>query len=270
MGTAGKIIYRVARSRQELEDSFSLVYKEYLRKGYIPKGYCSQLRISLFNASPISTTFVAKRGSEVLAGVTLIPDSPLGIPMDKIYKDELDVLRRKGRRIAEVSQLAIATDIFGRGFFSMFNFRKLIFVFRLFKIVLDHALYVDKLTDLCIAINPKQQNLYKFLFFEQFAGLKYYGSVNRAPAIALRLRLTDAEEKTKSKKGLYKIFFGSKTDPKQFEGKYKLTPTDLEYFFVKESDIFEKATPWQLEFIKSCYPQHQLDKIFSKIKRQKL
>ena len=60
-----KTVYRVARTRQELEDVFSLVYKEYMQKGYIPKGYKSKLRISIYNASPLSTTFVAKEGSTV-------------------------------------------------------------------------------------------------------------------------------------------------------------------------------------------------------------
>jgi len=261
-----KTIYRVARRRGELEGAFSLVYKEYLKKGYIPKGYRSTLRISLYNASPLSTTFVAMQGKKVVAGVTLVPDSPLGIPMDKIYQREVDGLRKQGCRVAEVSQLAIATDLFGQGFFSMFNFKKLIFVFKLFKSVLDYAMDVDKLTDLCIAINPKQQNLYKFLYFEQFGGLKYYGSVNRAPAIAFRLRLEGAEVRARSKKGLYKIFFGKKADSKSFEGKYKLTEKDLEYLFVKKSDIFEKASPEQLEFLKSCYPSYKINKILTKIK----
>jgi len=73
---SNKTIYRVARTREEIEGVLSLVYKEYQRKGYIPKGYKSKLRISIYNALPLTTTFVAKEGSKVLAGVTLIPDSP--------------------------------------------------------------------------------------------------------------------------------------------------------------------------------------------------
>lgn len=262
---AVKTIYRVARSRQELEGAFSLVYKEYLARGYIPKGYKSRLRVSLYNALLSTTTFIAKQKNKVVAGVTLIPDSPLGVPMDKIYKEELDTLRKQGCRISEVSQLSIDSSLFGRSFFSMFNFNKLIFIFRLFKVVLDYALEVDKLTDLCIAVNPKQQFLYKFIYFEQFGALKYYGSVNRAPAIALRLRLRGLDEKARSRMGLYKIFFGKKTDPQLLEGKFKLRPKDLEYFFLKKSDVFKKASAQQLAHIRSYYPAKQMDKIFSRL-----
>lgn len=247
-----RIIYRVARTRQELEGAFSLVYKEYLRRGYIPRGYKSKLRISLYNALPTTTTFVAKHNKKVVAAVTLIPDSPLGLPMDKIYKEELDILRKDGCKIAEVSQLAIDTDLFGKGFFSMFNFNKLMFIFKLFKVLFDYATDIDKLSDLCIAVNPKHQYLYKFLYFEQIGGLKYYGTVNRAPAIAFRLKLTGVEERV-TKRGLYKIFIADKFDSRSLEGKFKLSSKDLEYFFVKKSDIFEKATKEQLEYIRSCY-----------------
>jgi hypothetical protein len=249
-----KTVYHIARTQQELEEAFSLVYKEYLQRGYIPKKYKSKLRISIYNALPGTATFVAKQKGNVVAGVTLIRDSELGVPMDKIYKDKMDSLRKKGRRIAEVSQLSIDSRLFGKSFFSMFNFNKLIFVFRLFKLMLDYAVEVNKITDFCIAINPKQQCLYKFLGFEQIGGLKYYGSVNRAPAIALRLNLIGLEEKAKTRKGLYKIFFSKRTDPKLFSKKFKLTKDALNYFFVKKSDIFKKASKKHLDIIKKHYP----------------
>jgi len=261
------IVYKVAQTRKELEDALSLVYKEYLRRGYIPKGYKSNIRLSVYNSLPSTTTFVAKQGKRVVAGVTLIPDSPLGLPMDKLYKRELDKLRKEGCRVSEVSQLAIDMSLFGASFFSMFNFNKLIFIFRLFKLVLDHTLDVDRLTDMCIVINPKHQFLYKFIFFEEMGPLKYYGLVNRAPALAFRLRLTGLAERAKNRKGVYRIFFGGKTDPKLFKGKVKLSPKDLKYLFVEKSDIFEKATKKQLEFIKRSYRNKAVDRIIDDSKR---
>jgi len=259
-----KIIYHVARKRSELEQAFSLVYAEYVAKKYIPQHYKSKLRISLYNCLPSTTTFVAKDGGKVVATVTLIPDSLLGIPMDKIYKKELDAFRKRGLKIAEVSQLSIDSRLFPKKWFSMFNFEKLIFIFKLFKLVLDWALYNDKLDELCIAVNPRHQYLYKFLGFEELGGLKYYGSVNRAPAIAKHLHLAGAEQKAKRRKGLYNIFFGEKVDESAFKDKCVLSCSDLEYFFINKSDIFNKATKKQIDYIKECYPQAAY--IFKKIK----
>jgi hypothetical protein len=258
-----KIVYRVARTRDELAQAFALVYKEYAQRGYIPKGYKSKMRLSLYNALPSTATFVGMQGTKVVAAVTLIPDTAMGIPMDKIYNDELAPFRKKGLRIAEVSQLSIDSKLFPPGWFSMFNFEKLMFVFKLFKLVFDYARSEDRLDELCIAVNPKHQYLYKFLFFKQFGKLKYYGSVNKAPALALHLSINKNLE-TKSqlcRKVLYNIFYGSRVNRNLIKNKFVLRKADLEYFFVKESDLFEKATKEQLDVIRKYYPKEEFDKI---------
>lgn len=203
----------------------------------------------------------------MVATVTLIPDSTLGLPMDKIFKDEVDTLRKNNRYVSEVSQLAIDASLFPKGWFAMFNFSKLIFVFKLFKFLLDYALSIEKLNNLCIAINPRQKYLYKFLCFDEFKGsqLKHYGSVNKAPAIAKSLDLDTLKEKLKKRKGLYKIFFEEKTNPKEFENKFKLTVKDIKYFFVEKSDIFKKATKKQLEYVKRCYYGDQVNMLMKNL-----
>jgi hypothetical protein len=81
------IEYRVARTREELEKAYSLVYKEYLRRGYV-KQNASGLRISIYNALPQTTTFISIIEKEIIATATVIPDSYLGLPMDEIYHEE--------------------------------------------------------------------------------------------------------------------------------------------------------------------------------------
>lgn len=173
--------------------------------------------------------------------------------MDKIYKKEVDGLRKQGRQVVEVSQLAIDSRLFPKNWFSMFNFSKLMFIFRLFKLVLDYALYVEGINDFCIAINPKHQYLYKFLNFEELAGLRYYGSVNKAPAIAKRINLDTAEERSKSRRALTKVFFDKKTNPENLKNKFKFSDADFKYFFVEKSDIFKKSATKYTEYIRTCY-----------------
>ena len=262
-----KITYSIAKDRKDLEDCFSLVYKEYARRRYIPKHYKSELRMSLHNALPASTTFMAKKGKALLATVTVIPDSPMGFPMDKIYKKEVDSLRKKSLRVAETSQLAMDSSLFPKGWFSMFNFKKLMFLFKLFKLLSDHSMQVSKVDELCIAVNPKQQYIYKFIFFEPLGGLKYYGSVNKAPAVAFHRSFKSFEEKSKKcKKALYTVFYGKETPSDVLNEKYALKVQDLEYFFIEKSDLFQKATKQQLEYIKSCYPGKEMEMLFKKHK----
>ncbi len=253
------IIYRVARTRSELAQAFALVYKEYAQRGYIPKGYKSNMRMSLYNALPSTVTFVGMQGAKVVATVTLIPGTAMGIPMDKIYHDELAPFRKKGLKIAEASQLSIDGKLFPPGWFSMFNFDKLMFVFKLFKVVFDYARFEARLDEICIAVNPKHQYLYKFLFFEQFGELKYYGSVNKAPALALHMSLNDTlkAKMRLGRKVLHNIFYGRRVDKELLKDRFIMTISDLEYFFAQESDLFEKAPKEQLDIIRKYYPKEE-------------
>lgn len=261
------IVNHVARSARELEDAYSLVHREYKTIGLVRKSYKkSRLRISIFNANPDTTTFVAKYRSRVIATVTVIPDSPLGLPMDKIYKKEMDVLRRKKLKLVEVGQFATDTSLFPKGWFSLFNFNKLIFILRLFKVVLDYLTYEAGVDEICINMVPGHERLYDLLMFENLVKKpRRYSSVNNRVVIAKHLTIGTIENRARRvKKGLYTIFFGKKTLADAFRGKYTLTKKDLEHFFVKRANIFERATPERVAFIKKCYPAGMVDDILNR------
>ena len=112
-----QVSYSVAKTRNDLRQAFTLVYRQYLKKGYISKSHNGNLRLTLFNALPSSVIFVAKEEDKIIGTVALIFDSPLGLPMDAAYKPQVDVLRKRSRVIAEVSQLAISEESFDRDCF---------------------------------------------------------------------------------------------------------------------------------------------------------
>lgn len=253
----GEVEYKVASSRQELEKALALIYKEFLVRGYIlPKYYKSGLRITLHNVVPGTATFIALKDKEVIGAVTLFPDSPLGLPMDVKYKEATDKLRKEARKICEVGQLSIKSGLFGSGLFSMFNFKKLNFIFHLFKMVFHYAYYEQKFDDICIVVSPKTL-LFKFLIFENMGEIKYYGfdriSIKPKPAVAKRLDLRNVEERAKIRIGLYKIFFGERLPKKLYNHKFCFGLEDLKYFFVKKSDIFKQASQEEKRCIADFY-----------------
>jgi hypothetical protein len=250
----------IVRERNELEQAFSLVHREYASRGYSHNYYKSKGRVSLFNALPATAVFIAEQCNRVVATVTLIPDSPMGLPMDKIYKEKLDVFRKKGLRIAEVSQLAIDSELFPKKWFSMFNFSKLMFVFGIFKFVFDYARNIAELDELCIAITPEHRHLYKFLFFEAIEGAKYCGPSDKCPVLAFHLSLTPElkEKSARERKGVYKIFYAKNVDSTLFKNKFVMKPPDLQYLFAKKRGLFKKATKKEVKYIQSCYPDIEL------------
>ncbi|MCM8781004.1 MAG: hypothetical protein NC908_03685 [Candidatus Omnitrophica bacterium] len=249
------IDYRVARTKKEWEDAYRLVYKEYLKRGYV-KDPEIKLKLSIYNALPETTTFIAITNNEVLATATLIPDSPLGLPMDEIYHQELEQFRHRNKKICEISMLASNTELFDSGVSLMLNSRKLFLVFYLFKIIFDYAKDLLKLDFICITVNPKHALTYDFLLFKDLGKLKYYKSVNNAPAIAKYLDLNSVEEECKQKKkiGLYQMFFLKKTSAEKFSQKFTLTSKDLKEFFVDKTNIFKDAKPAQLAYLRKWYP----------------
>jgi hypothetical protein len=258
------IVYRVAQSRQELQMAFGLVYKEYIKRGYMSENQ-SGLRLSPFNISPESTTFVSKIQDEVIATATVIPDSPLGLPMDDIYAEELNSLRKDSKRICEISMLASDTDIFGSQVSLMLNSKKMLLIFYLFKRIFDYTQTQMNYDYLCITINPKHKLTYDFLMFNDLGGLKAYPKVNEAPAIAkyLDLRTAQALCEANQKVGLYKMFFFKRSAPENFSGKYKMTPEDLRYFFVEKSDVLASLSPARIDYIKSLYPEYDFSQILT-------
>ena len=114
------ITVKVASTPAEWRDAFRLVRQNYLESGYEPPS-TKLLRFTPYHALPDTAIFVAKLGERVVATFTLVPDChPFGLPLEGLYEDEVEGLRRQGRRLAEVTSLA-ATGLSQREFVHVFT-----------------------------------------------------------------------------------------------------------------------------------------------------
>ncbi len=256
------VTYRVARSRQELESVYRIVYKEYLKQGYINPND-AEMHFSTHNLLPQTTTFVAMADDKVITTATIIPDSPLGVPMDELYKKEVDRLR--DQKICEVSMLANSSALFAGEASMLLNAKKMFLVFYLFKCMLDYIREFLHLDYICIAINPKHKGTYESLFFKDLGGLKNYDKVNGAPAVAKALNVHTVEQEcSKSEKNnTYKLFFAGQTPPEKFEGKVKLSLEDIEYFYAQKKTILNELSSEKMQHIEECYPDYDLSGILN-------
>jgi hypothetical protein len=170
----------LAQDTETVDAAFRLVHDRYVARGYMepdPSGW----RLTSYNAVPATKMFVAQRERGVQGTLTVIRDSPMGLPMDELYGEEMACLREEGRRVAEVSALAAEPDLGKEG---------LAIVIRLIRQALLFSAEVVELDDLCIAVNPRHVGFYRRLFgFRLFGPLKRYARVNGAPAVGLRLDL---------------------------------------------------------------------------------
>lgn len=172
-------------------------------KMYSWRGYGSGAAL---NASPNRITLVASHDGRTLGTVSLGIDSPIGLMVDEMYKEEADELRRAGRKLCEVGKLAVDHVVRSKRVLAS-----------LFHIVFIYAYRIHVCSDFLIEINPRHVAFYKkMLGFEEFGGLKICPRVD-APARLMRLDLDHMRDQISkygghattyaAEKSLYPYFF---------------------------------------------------------------
>lgn len=197
------IAYILCKTDSDIKFALALVQKEYAKQGYINlKNSKTKIKISKNSA-----TFIAKYDNKIVGTVSVFFDFGDGLPMDEIYNKELNKLRSQNKKIAEVGRLAIDSSE---------KHNNLFLVSSLFKLVFHYCIYKN-IDNICISINPKHNLFYKSILFKDIGGLKFYPSVNNAPALAKTLDISKLKNKKTKNYLLNKLFLDNPPDYKIFE-----------------------------------------------------
>lgn len=193
---------KLADSKNDIDEAIGLITRVYARSGYVHKDTGEASGISEHLYSPATRTFTIRMGDLLLGTLSVIADSAEGLPMQVIFSDELNALRREGKRIAEVGQFAIDKELLAEA--QKRHSRDPIdraIALSLFKLALHYG--VRKEFDLfCIAVNPKHVAFYRWMGFETFGATKTYPSVENAPAVPMKIDLGQLVEDRKNGKSL--------------------------------------------------------------------
>lgn len=260
------MVFKIAETREELEEAYHVVHTTYVEEGYMDS-HLSKMRIKLTNAHPHTITLIGKKEDHIAITLTVIPDSPLGLPVDDVYKEEVDQLRAMQHSVVEVGSLA--SHVLYRDHEK--NHRMEI-ITQLKNIALhidmasivysSHYLNAD---DMVIAVHPKHRKFYEqVLLFEPFGEEKSYPDVKGNPAVALRLNLRELLEKYRKRYGgnlvgrdLYRVLLGDYGPALQLPQEKKPVSVWnaglLSYFFEQKTDILRTAPSLQLEYLASQY-----------------
>lgn len=104
-GISRDLRVKIASTRDEWEQAFQLVADAYQTRGYEETG--ADLRFTSYHALADTVVLVAKAGTEVVATFSLVPDNTLlGLPLEGLYRAEIQELRRQNRRVFETGSLA--------------------------------------------------------------------------------------------------------------------------------------------------------------------
>lgn len=247
---------KISETLDEYRQSFNIVYKEYDNVGYIKNPHEFKLHYGVHSLLPTTCVFVFKQYLDVISTLTQVEDSELfGLPMDALYKDEIDKLRAQGRKVAEICSLATPAE--GRWNNLLMFLGKAYF----------HYATQAGINDILIMVNPKHVSFYKAIFmFDDFAEERFYEPVD-APAVALRINYDNFWDKLKEMfkdqefdTDLYTFFNrihsnGVVDKYMTFTGRRNV-PLDYDaarYFFQARPEILDSLTAEQRVYIENLY-----------------
>jgi len=180
---------------------------------YSSRGLCADgsLRSDI---QPGEVTIVAAREEEVFGTITLRKDSDAGLLADSLYRREIDTLRVQGRRLCEVTRLAVdAQSSCMEVMASLFNV-----AFVLAKDVHDR-------TDLVAEVHPRHVGFYQRTMGYRIAGPERVCIRVGAPAVLMHLPLEFAGSQIRELAGtcvrhdrnLYRLFLPAEEQEALFE-----------------------------------------------------
>ncbi|MEF8701557.1 MAG: hypothetical protein V5B32_09730 [Candidatus Accumulibacter sp. UW26] len=253
-----RLVLKIADTREELEACFTLLHDAYVHSKFMqpdPSG----MRVTIYHALPTTTTLCAKYDGEVVGTLSLIRESVLGFPLQRIF--DLTALREKKGNIAEVSALAIHR-----------RFRRTggSILFPLMKFMYEYCTTFFDTRHLVIAVNPSHIEMYEsLLFFKRLTQkvVENYDFVNGAPAVGATLDLSTAPEIFRKhyaskppKRNLYAFFTevklsNIKLPPRRFytTNDPVLTPELLDYFFNVRTRVFSQLSDRKKELLHTIY-----------------
>ncbi len=177
-----------AATRQSRQRAYALAHRVYRRSGYA-RNEGTGLCLSPFDAIDQTLTLLAENADgQATATLSLVFDSDEGLPCDEIYRPEVDALRARGCRLAEVTRLAIEEPCA--------DAKSLLL--RMFNYCYIFSRFIRGCTDLVIEVNPSHVKYYRrLLLFTQVGPERRCSRVQGAPAVLLRLNLAEIEAAVK-------------------------------------------------------------------------
>ncbi|QID17679.1 hypothetical protein G3580_08505 [Nitrogeniibacter mangrovi] len=252
------IVFKLAETRDELEACFRLLHDAYVDAGFMepdPSG----LRATVYHALPTTSTLLCRQGERVVGTVSLIRESAMGFPMQRIF--DLADIRKTGGNVAEVSALAIDRR------FRSASGRILL---PLLKFMYEYATRQFDTRHLVIAVNPRHIGFYEAIMcFRRLRQhtVAHYDFVNGAPAVGAHIDLHTALSAFRRRyndmppeKNLYRYFssndlpntiwphkrFFTTTDP-------VMTPALIDDFFNQRTQAFARLRLRELMLLHSIY-----------------
>ena len=247
---------RIANQPELRQKAYELLHRLYSKMGIAPSDP-NGMWLSIFDALPETATLIAEddRG-ELTGALTVVFDSPIGLPADALYKKEVDRIRRSDRKVCEIISLGINDRTKGsvKVLASLFYCSWLL------------SLHLMKSSDFVITVHERYEKFYcQNMLFRKIGEVRKYAKVNGAPTVLLNLPLM-LPVKLRDKQRIFPLAMLKYSARQELEVIQKietmlrpLSDEEFFYFFIDKTNTWEKATIIQKDYIKKIYPSHRVD-----------
>ena len=235
----------VANTKELREKAFRLVYDVYIREGYdLRFGRESGLWCTIHHLHPDTTIFLAEKEGRLAGSVTVIPDSRLGLPTDRIFPEPLADLRKAGRRLSEISSLVVTEEPGGI---------PPELAMHLYRLAHLASLHLLERTDIVASVMARHRDFYsRFLLFDDASEAPRLSPKTGQQVSYVRLNLETMKERyeqryarAKGRRNLYRWFFQNEDEPAIVDwmrcSRRPMTTEDLYYFGAKRTSILANA-----------------------------
>jgi hypothetical protein len=167
----------IAQSREEIEAAHGLVCRRYRWRGYVIDLPDDAQDHGADESPRREITFVAAMGGGTIGTCTLGLDGPHGLRAEASYGDVMQKARDAGRRVGEITRLAVDSADSKPVLASLFNLAY----------VAGKA--IDDVTDVFIEVNPRHVLFYTRMLGFTVAAAETFCERAGAPAILLHVEM---------------------------------------------------------------------------------
>jgi hypothetical protein len=208
--------YTVAKNLAEVTEAWELLYRVYLRAGFVaPNRFELHTFPEAINEG--SAVILTKIQGLTVGTITAIGDGPAGLPLDSVYHNELQTLRKHGSSLIEVGLFGDRRDDMDRSFVAVLELMRYTFWF---------GRHTNR-SDFVCGIPPRRAKLYARAFgFDIIGNPTSYSSVEDNPVVLLRSN-TEKAIANRAKHKAIAYFLDHPLAPDVFEHRFKFLPSEL-------------------------------------------
>lgn len=211
------LVFQCAKNHDDVVAAWQLVYTAYRRKKLIhPNRH--RLHTTPYATGAHSAIFTGYIGPVVVSTMTGILDNSIGLPLDRVYRNELDELRAQGRKLMEISLFADRRENLARSSAALLQLMRWVW----------HWGMLEGVTDFVIGVHPRHARFYSRAFgFEPAGPERVYPAVNDHPVVYLRGEPTVQLVRDPMPRGL-EFFAQNPINPAELAGRYNFPRYEME------------------------------------------